>query len=347
MKISSFARFLWLPALMAAPFFLMAQAPGSLLGTWQAKEGPITIVLTLNADGTGKLDEASIKYTVKGAALVVEEAGVVNKYAFQLEGNRMTLSGGDLEKPMLFERQGSAPLSGLAARRAQAPKAEEKAQTELKGKTEDKELAGQWQGPEGIIQIKTDGTVIVGGVPYRYTAQNNIINLVGAEGMAQIPYQLNGDTLLVQIGGQTVNLKRLSEGSGALPGGGGNTAEAAGGGSGTELVGKWCYFSSFNSVSGGGSMTEECFTLAPNGTYQYHREGSISAYSTGIYGATASQTDDSGTWRVSGNMVTVVSRTSGTSTYTITKRNNPKNGDPMICLDGRCFVTYYQRPSWR
>jgi hypothetical protein len=105
----------------------------------------------------------------------------------------------------------------------------------------------------------------------------------------------------------------------------------------------WCYFSSFSANSGGGSMTDECFTISHNGTYSCHREGSISAHSPGIYG-TASQTDDQGTFQVSGSTQVVNSRTQGKSTYSLEKRNHPKTGDPMLCLDGRCDVTYNQRP---
>ena len=94
-------------------------------------------------------------------------------------------------------------------------------------------------------------------------------------------------------------------------------------------------------------MTDECFTLFPNGTYQYHREASISAYAPGIHGGTASQTDDTGTWRVNGSTVIVNSRNQGAATYSLEKRNHTKTGDPMVCLDGRCYVTYYQKPPWR
>jgi len=402
------------------------QPTSGLIGIWQAKEGVLTITLALNADGTGKLDDADIKYTVKDNILSVDEGGTLNRYTYRLSGNTLTLSGGDLEKPMTFERQGAAPASGLGGRRVQAATtaatAPDPAGTwETQGPSgvvrlilkpggtgtfgggpvrwqfnqgvlsltgpngatvmynaaltqnsltlsggnltqpvvfqsaasesasgrgvpagEAKKsagLTGKWQGPQGIVQINADGSMLIQGVPYRYSVQGSTLTLIGNDGTLPVPYQLDGDALTVTLGGQVVTLKRLGAESAAQ-------AEASGGVA-AELVGKWCYFSSFSATAGGGSMTDECFTLFPDGTYQYHREGSISAYAPNVYGATASQTDDTGTWRLSGTTVTVVSRTQGTNTYTLEKRNHPKTGDPMVCLDGRCFVTYHQRAPWR
>lgn len=412
--------------LLVVPQTASPQANKNLLGTWQAKEGVTSITLTLNADGGGKLDEANIKYVIKDNILSVDEGGVVNKYTYQLSGNKLTLSGGDLDKSMVFERQGGSSPSGLGGRRSQTavagstpsnpegtwetqgphgvirlvlkpdgtgtfgggpvrwqfnqgilsltgpngttvmynaalaentlivsggnltqPVVFKKAAPEVgsagpktggEGKSRDG-LVGRWQGPAGIVEVKADGTMLIQGVPYRYNVQGDTLTLIGNDGSLPVPFRLDGDSLTMTLRGQVVTLKRIAaDGAGQAAGPGGIAA---------ELVGKWCYFSSFSATSGGGSMTDECFTLFANGTYQYHREGNISAYAPGIHGSTASQTDDTGTWRLSGTTITVVSRTQGASTYTLEKRNHPKTGDPMLCLDGRCFVTYNQRPPWR
>ena len=90
-------------------------------------------------------------------------------------------------------------------------------------------------------------------------------------------------------------------------------------------------------------MSDECFTLYPNGTYEYARETS----SSNPLGGSASQAADSGTWSATETTITAHSRSQGTNVYPLEKRNHPKTGDPMLCLDGRCFVTYTQRPAWR
>src|SRR5882724_7053437 len=58
--------------------FIFAQSDAGLVGTWQAKETNASITLVLNADGTGKLDEANIKYTVSANKLRVNDSGTIN-----------------------------------------------------------------------------------------------------------------------------------------------------------------------------------------------------------------------------------------------------------------------------
>ena len=102
--------FLWaVPAL--------AQLAPNLTGTWKAKEGGVTVTLALNADGTGTLDNAKIKYAVRGRTLSIDDSGTVNNYSFELAGNKLTVSGGDLKQPMVFEREGGTAAGGLGARR--------------------------------------------------------------------------------------------------------------------------------------------------------------------------------------------------------------------------------------
>ena len=86
-----------------------------------------------------------------------------------------------------------------------------------------------------------------------------------------------------------------------------------------------------------------CFELRPDGTYTYQSQSSMSATT----GGSASQSGDSGRWSVAGNRITAHSRSGQTTTYTLDKRNHPKNRrDPMICLDGDCYATAYNRPPW-
>ena len=309
----------------------VAQAPAGLVGNWLAKEGQLSIALVINADGTGRLDDAAIRYVVSGSTLAVTEDGTVNRYTFALNGNSLVLSGGDIDRAMVFERQGAAGSSGLGARRSRAADA---------GGQSGSGLVGSWQGPQGIVQIKADGTMLVQGTPYRYAVQGNTMMLTGNDGTLAIPFQLSGDTLTVSLNGQVATLTRTAAGAPSTLSGGGGAGIS-------ELAGKWCYFSSFSANSGGGSMTDECFTINPNGTYSYHREGSMSAYAPGISGGTASQTDDRGTVQLQGSTLMVISQSQGPSSYALVKRNHEKTGDAMLCLDGRCFVTAYLRPPWR
>jgi len=119
-------------------------------------------------------------------------------------------------------------------------------------------------------------------------------------------------------------------------------ATAAAGGTGRELVGKWCNLAQFT-ANAGGSSRMECFELRGDGSYSYAYEGSMS----GSSGSTASQSSDAGRWTYTGSQLTAQSRSGKVATYTLEKRNHPKNNrDPMICLDGTCYVTFYNKPAW-
>lgn len=40
------------------------------------------------------------------------------------------------------------------------------------------------------------------------------------------------------------------------------------------------------------------------------------------------------------------SHTQGTGSHSLEKRNHPKNTDPMIVLNGRIFVPFFNKPQW-
>ncbi|MDX6611663.1 MAG: hypothetical protein QOD75_849 [Blastocatellia bacterium] len=302
------------------------QDPG-LLGTWLAKDGEVAIRLTLDANGTGTLDEAPIKYQVRGAQLIVDEAGTINRYSYKLEGVTLVVSGGDLDSPLIFTRQGNG--RGLGGRRTQGA-----ARPNSEPEPKEKGLVGRWQSSEATVQINENGTLVLNGETLRYRVAGNVITLANNEGELHLPFQLAGNTLTVQVGERRVVYKRLR---GDEPEGTG----AAVGGRSPELFGKWCYMSNVN-ASNGGRLSNRCFTLYENGTYDYYSETS----SSGPVASSASQESDSGTWTATANTITRNSRSLGTATYSLEKRNHPKTGDPMIVLDGDAYVTYAQRRPW-
>ena len=62
--------------------------------------------MTLMADGTGEFGGEAIKYTAKDGKftmIIIAEAQTLN-YSYNLQGNSLTISGGDLEAPVTFAR---------------------------------------------------------------------------------------------------------------------------------------------------------------------------------------------------------------------------------------------------
>ncbi len=197
-------------------------------------------------------------------------------------------------------------------------------------------LVGRWQGPDGIVEVNADRTLTIDGTLFRYAVAGNIITITGSDGAVPLPFELKGDVMRVAVNGQIQTLTRLKAGEagGAAVGGGASGVRA-------EMVGKWCYFSNV-SGNGGGRMSEECFVLNGNGTFQYSSSTSTSATT----GMSSSQGADSGTWTATETSITARSRSGQVNTYPLQKRNN-KNNDPMLCLDGRCYATATLKAPWR
>jgi hypothetical protein len=108
-----------------------------------------------------------------------------------------------------------------------------------------------------------------------------------------------------------------------------------------DIAGKWCYMSNIT-ASNGGRISNRCFTLNPNGTYEYYGETS----SGGQYGSSASQQSDRGTWTATATTLEANSVRQGRRTYRLEKKNHPKTKDPMLIIEGEAYVTYYQKASW-
>lgn len=309
-----------------------AQQDPGLVGSWETKGSELVVRVTFNPDGTGTLDGTPIKYSVRGAQLTVNEEGTINNYTFKLSGDELVVSGGDLDAPMTFVRQGAG--KGLGGRRSQARVDSQNGQQNSTPAQKETGLVGRWQSSEATVQIKDDGTLVLNGTILRYSVKGNTITLANDEGAAQLPFELSGDTLRVLVDGRTVTYKRVR----------GESVDSGGpapGMNSADLFGKWCYMANVNSGSGG-RISNRCFTLYPNGTYEYYSETS----SSGPIASSASQESDSGTWTATATTITRNSRSLGTETYSLEKRNHPKNGDPMLVIDGDAYVTYSPRSPW-
>ena len=165
-----------------------------------------------------------------------------------------------------------------------------------------------------------------------------MITVSNNEGSLLFPFELDGDTLTVEVQDREVVYTRL-KGKTSDPAGP-RTDPARGEGIVPEFVGKWCYLSS---LTGSNSyMSSRCFVLNQNGTYEYSAESS----SSGSAGSTASQSYDSGRWTATRTTLTAYSNKQGKIVYPIVLRNHPKNGDPMIVVDGDAYVTAYQKRPW-
>lgn len=215
-------------------------------------------------------------------------------------------------------------------------------------------LVGTWTGiADGeplTVTFAADGGGTANGAPMRWQVMGNLLFIEQEGQVSGYQFQIEADRLTV-AGGDFASVVVLARGAAAPKQAAPKPAvprQAAPGGGATsgELVGKWCKGGAFSAVSGGGSSSMACFELKADGSYSYEYEGSVSAYSSGMYGGSASQSSDRGQWSVSGGVLTARSAGGTVAQYRLEKRNHPKNRDPMICLDGDCYVTYWQKAPW-
>jgi hypothetical protein len=227
-------------------------------------------------------------------------------------------------------------------------------------------LHGTWsaanvQGKPLLVEFAPGGTGKLNGAPMKWSTLGGALFVQQAGQVANYGFKVQGDKLLVYPNGQLqpMTLTKGSEAydtamknqpkqaaavAGAAPGKGAGSVSS--GGNGQELVGKWCDVGAMSTYQGGSSHMA-CFELRADGTYSYSAESSRSVNTSTVYGGTASQSSDSGRWSYNGAQLVAQSRNGQTHTYNLEKRNHPKNKrDPMICLNGACYVTFYNKPAW-
>jgi hypothetical protein len=334
MKILSFLGLLLLCFCLSAN----AQQAASLAGKWQCPFEGYTMVLDLKADGTGTLDGAPVTFQAQNGKLkLTEQDGTTNEYAYALTGNQLQLSGGDLEGALMFSKNPGGLGSKVQSSKPVPTEGNNPASTGI-------QLLGSWTGSTGTFVFAEGGTGTANGSPMKYTVEGTTLTLTDNATTFTFTYAITGNSLSLTGYGTTLTFQK--GGSTANSGTAGSTSA----GGGQELVGKWCYLTSnYNSLgsSSNSSYTDECVTFKADGTYHYSFESNRSASGSGYYGYSNNADSDAGTWSYDGgNKLQVISQKLGNKTYTIEKRNHPKNRDPMIFIDGRGFVTFYNKQPW-
>ena len=347
----SFLIMLWaiIPLMGSAQIGSKVKSAGNneIEGIWENNEFGFNMVLMLNPGGKGEFDGETIQYKISDNLLSIITATGTTIYQYNLTGNKLLLTGGDLEKPVTFSRGGT---SASADGNISSP-----------GNTNtimpSDNLVGKWESNTESLEFKNNGMAIIQGVNMSYSVSGNNLTIQSPNGTQSFAYSIQGDFLTVNINGQNQMFKRSgSQSAQGNPGYSQGSAQSLGGQPNTgviaqELVGKWCYLSNTSSGSGGWS-TDECIIINGDGTYEYNYESSGSASGYNQYGdqtfagGTANQSSDRGTWKLAGSTLYVQSQAKGAMTLTLQKVNNPKNGDPMIVINGRSYVTFYQKPGW-
>jgi hypothetical protein len=97
---------------MLLPVLPLAAAGGQrgprLDGTWRAKtpDGPQLVIV--RPDSSASWGDETVRWRVVADSIFIAMGDEWMVYNFKLAGRRLTLSGGDLEEPILLERVGAA-----------------------------------------------------------------------------------------------------------------------------------------------------------------------------------------------------------------------------------------------
>jgi len=99
-----------LGAMLAAPRVAGAQQ-AAILGTWkfdlkqdQKKEGPRIVIV--RPDSSASYGTQTVRWRIMGDSLALALGGEWVNYRLKLKGKKLTLSGGDLDQPVNFQKVG-------------------------------------------------------------------------------------------------------------------------------------------------------------------------------------------------------------------------------------------------
>lgn len=85
-----------------------AQRAPSLEGTWQAEtpDGPQTVIV--RADSSASFGDETVRWRIVADSIFIALGDEWMVYNYAVRGRTLTLSGGDLEEPVVLERVGPA-----------------------------------------------------------------------------------------------------------------------------------------------------------------------------------------------------------------------------------------------
>lgn len=95
------------PLLIGALALAAAQTPVRLTGDWQARSGDEIRHIMVRADSSAQFGEELARWRVVGDSLWITLGdGVWQVYGMKIAKDKLTISGGDLEKPVTLQRVG-------------------------------------------------------------------------------------------------------------------------------------------------------------------------------------------------------------------------------------------------
>jgi len=103
----SFGDMQWRTMILGGMMAVAAQARVRLDGTWQARAGDDIRHIVVRSDSSAQFGEEVARWRIVGDSLWITLGdGVWQVYGMKLAADKLTISGGDLEKPVTLRRVG-------------------------------------------------------------------------------------------------------------------------------------------------------------------------------------------------------------------------------------------------
>lgn len=161
----------------------------SLVGVWQNNQYGAMITLYLNEDGSGEFNGQLIQWSLKQNKFTMSSTTETQVYNFKQSGNKITFSGGDLQRPLDFTKYSDG---GYVDQPQQQ-------QSSVYGV--DNNLVGTWQNISEMVEFKSNGQAIYAGQAFPYTAVNGIVTMSTNQGTLSYYYAVYGKQLTLTING--------------------------------------------------------------------------------------------------------------------------------------------------
>src|SRR5207237_2542740 len=146
--------------------------------------------------------------------------------AFKIDGDTMTISGGDLERPTAFVRKGGGAMKRGLGAKIKNLGASDGAKTDVAALPaagdESKAAVGRWEFKTDKatigMSLDPDGTGTFNGKPMKWSLKGGVLTTTVGENSLQYKTAVSGDTLKLTMPGGTNNtiaFERVKGGGGA------------------------------------------------------------------------------------------------------------------------------------
>jgi len=300
---------------------IKAATGNSLAGTWICNNAGQTLTLVLYSNSRGEFEGDEISYVQTEDKLTIKSATGSTTYSYKLNGTNLTLSGGDLNKPVTFSKSGGQ--NDVVQTTPKAP---------INNNAVGNDLLGTWVAQGMQFTFKEGGLMLYNDKTMEYTVKGKTLYCQNDQAGVSVTYEyeISQGYLLLKNNGNTMMLQKKSGGNDA-----GKSNNTISGGSKPPFLGNWVSAEKEHlSLMEGGRMKLESYDL----TYTYDAKTlSVNAPSgTVVFSYTFS--GNILTVTAPGGKVSIYQKDGGANTNGYNNQQAPQGGIDQTMVGKWCVV---------